>query len=290
MEPVTFIINPVSGRFRKNKMADWILKYLDMKKYRPEIIEWRESEDATTIASARAGSGTKIVVAVGGDGTVNEVGKALIGTDTLLGIIPCGSGNGLARHLQIPMDPGKAISVINNTNWINMDYARINNIPFFCTSGIGFDAKVGNDFASQKRRGFLTYMRIILSEYYKYKTREYLIDLNGEIIRRKAFLISFANASQYGNNAFIAPFADVEDGLLDLCIVSKFPRYKVFELGFRMIWKKLPSSPYYEVIKVREATVRTSTEEFIHYDGEPGDSFNEVHVKVFPEAIKVIVP
>lgn len=290
MEKITFIINPASGRSRKNKLARMIEENIDHQKYDPEIIESKKPGEASLIAAEKASQGYRIVVAVGGDGTVNEVAKSLVHTDTLLAIIPTGSGNGLARHLKIPISPIKAISLINQMNWRKMDYARINGTPFFCTSGIGFDARIGNIFAGQRKRGFIAYMKIIIKEFYKYKPLHYTIEMNGEKIKREAFLITIANSSQYGNNAFIAPNADVGDGLLDLCVVSKFPNYKFWELGVRMVCKKLPKSPYYEKFTVNEVKISSEDKTFMHYDGEAAGSGNEVEISICPGGLNVIVP
>jgi diacylglycerol kinase (ATP) len=290
LEKIAFIINPASGKSRNKKLTKWIHENIDPRKFEPDIIESKKPGEATEIAAERVSGGCRVVVAVGGDGTVNEVARSLINTDTLLAIIPTGSGNGLARHLKIPLSPGKAIRLINQMTWRRMDYATVNNVPFFCTTGVGFDAMVGNIFARQRKRGLVTYMKIILAEFYKYKLHQYRIEMNGDMVEREAFLITIANSSQYGNNAYIAPGADVEDGLLDLCIISKFPNYKVWELGIRMATKKLPSSPYYEVFKVKEAKISSVDQTFIHYDGEAGGSGNEIEIQVFSKGLKVIVP
>ena len=290
MEKITFIINPASGKSRKKQLTKWIQENIDLRKFEPEIIESKKPGEATEIAAERVDRGCRVIAAVGGDGTVNEVARSLIHTDTLLAIIPTGSGNGLARHLKIPTSPGKAIRLINQMNWRSIDYATINEVPFFCTSGVGFDARVGNIFAGQRKRGLITYMKIILSEFYKYKPHHYRVEMNGEKVEREAFLITIANSSQYGNNAYIAPGADVEDGLLDLCIISKFPNYKVWELGIRMATKNLPSSSYYEVFKVKRAKISSVDQTFIHYDGEAGGSGKEIEVQVFSKGLKVIVP
>ena len=180
--------------------------------------------------------------------------------------------------------------MINQLHWSVIDYAMVNEVPFFCTSGVGFDAKVGNVFAGHERRGFFTYIKIILTEFYKYSPARYTIEMNGCHLEREAFLITVANASQYGNNAYIAPGADIDDGWLDLCIISKFPRYKVWELGVRMMTGKLPSSPFYEVLKVKETKISANDHTFFHYDGEAGGMANDIAVRIVPKGLRVIVP
>lgn len=290
MEKVAFIINPVAGKSKRKRIRKWILETIDPRKFEIVIEESTTPGEATEIAARILDKGCRIIAAVGGDGTVNEVARVVVNTETLLAIIPTGSGNGLARHLKIPASARKAIRLINQLNSQVMDYATVNDEPFFCTSGIGFDARVGNTFAKQKKRGLIAYIKIVLTEFYKYKPFRYMIEINGRQLEREAFLITIANASQYGNNALIAPGAVINDGLLDLCIISKFPRYKVWELGVRMVTGKLPSSPFYEVLKVKEARISSENHTFLHYDGEAGGSVDTIEVHVIPGGLRVIVP
>ncbi len=290
MERIAFIINPAAGKSKRDQLRKWIQETIDPRKFETFIVESTKPGEATEIAASKMKQGCRIIAAVGGDGTVNEVARAMVNTGALLAIVPTGSGNGLARHLKIPTSPRKAIRLINQLNWQAMDYALVNEVPFFCTSGVGFDARVGNTFAGHERRGFFTYFRIILSEFYKYTPHQYTIEINGRLLKREAFLITIANASQYGNNAFIAPGAAIDDGLLDLCIVSKFPRYKVWELGVRMVTGRLPSSQFYEVLKVKEAKISAVNHTFLHYDGEAGGSVINIDVRIAPKGLHVIVP
>lgn len=174
--------------------------------------------DATRLTTDAASKGYRAVIAAGGDGTVNEIATALCGTSTALGIIPVGSGNGLARHLGLPLDVTEAIEVIAKDNIIDCDYGTANGRPFFCTFGVGFDAAVSEKFAHQKRRGKLSYIKSAISEYVSYNPQTYTISANGQILTQKAFIVACCNASQYGNNAYIAPTASITDGLLDITI------------------------------------------------------------------------
>ncbi len=207
-----------------------------------------------------------LIVAVGGDGTVNEVARGLLeaqkaqqaqaeakieaSNSTALGIIPRGSGNGLARHLGI-----KPLNKIQNfapTSTSLIDHATINNHPFFCTAGIGFDALVSKKYAENNthKRGALKYIKTALKSYFSYKPEKYLITINGKTHERTAFLITFANASQWGNNGYIAPMADISDGLIDVAIVKKFPITAVPRLIYQLMTKKLHKSPYVRLSKV----------------------------------------
>ena len=195
MKKVVFIINPISGTANKAGIPQLIENKLDKSLFEYNIAETEYPGHATEIAKQAAKDGVDIVVATGGDGTVNEVGRSLIDTETAMGIIPCGSGNGLARHLMLPMGIGKAIDIINECEIHALDYGLINGIPFFCTCGMGFDAFISMKFAEAGKRGPITYVENVLKEGLKYKPETYeIVDETGTK-HYKAFLVSAANAS-----------------------------------------------------------------------------------------------
>ena len=216
---ITFIINPISGTVSKSGIPQLIDQMLDKKKFSYEIRETLYAGHAAKIATECKEQGVDVVVAVGGDGTVNEVARSITHSNTALGIIPCGSGNGLGRHLMLPMDIKKDIDILNKCEIHDLDYGIINEHPFFCTCGMGFDAFISMKFAEAGKRGLATYVENVLKEGLNYKPETYRIeDENGTIINR-AFLISCANASQYGNNAYSAPQASRREGMLDVIIM-----------------------------------------------------------------------
>ena len=198
---ISFIINPISGTQGKEQILKWLDEKLDKSRYIPEVIYTERAGHAVEIAALKAKEEAFAVVAIGGDGTINEIARSLVHTKTALGIIPCGSGNGLARHLQIPMDAKKAINIINEGLIDIIDYGKINDVPFFCTCGVGFDAFVSLQFSKAGRRGPLIYLEKTLLESLKYKPETYELEMDGSTLRYKAFLIACGNASQYGNNA-----------------------------------------------------------------------------------------
>jgi YegS/Rv2252/BmrU family lipid kinase len=228
------------------------------------------------------------VAAVGGDGTVNEVARALVNSNTALGIVPYGSGNGLARHLGIPISMRQSLELLKTATPHSVDYGLVNEVPFFCTAGIGFDALVGNRYAAAGTRGIATYMQKVLSEIATYKPEEYAITIDGKTIRRSAFLVTFANASQWGYNAYIAPAASLSDGMLDVVVVGKFPLLRAPEMGVQLLVKQIDKLHFVETFRCRAATLRRDREGYVHFDGEPGYMGSEVNVQVVHAALKVM--
>ena len=286
---IIFIMNPISGTIRKSGIPKIIEKTLDKEYYEFSIAETNYSGHAYEIAKDAKEKGFYAVVAVGGDGTVNEVAKAIVHSDTALGILPCGSGNGLARHLMLPLDIQKAVEVINMNTVHDLDYGLINNIPFFCTCGMGFDAFISMKFAEAGKRGPVTYLENILREGLKYKPETYeIIDENGTSIRR-AFLISCANASQYGNNAYIAPQASMSDGLLDITIMEPLDMIEASQISIDMFNKTLNNNSKIKTFKTKHIQVHREKAGFIHYDGEPVMTDADVDISVVNKGIKIIV-
>lgn len=286
---IIFIMNPISGTIRKSGIPKIIEKTLDKEYYEFSIAETNYSGHAYEIAKDAKEKGFYAVIAVGGDGTVNEVAKAIVHSDTALGILPCGSGNGLARHLMLPLDIQKAVEVINMHTVHDLDYGLINNIPFFCTCGMGFDAFISMKFAEAGKRGPVTYLENILREGLKYKPETYeIIDENGTSIRR-AFLISCANASQYGNNAYIAPQASMSDGLLDITIMEPLDMIEASQISIDMFNKTLNNNSKIKTFKTKHIQVHREKAGFIHYDGEPVMTDADVDISVVNKGIKIIV-
>jgi diacylglycerol kinase (ATP) len=266
-----------------------------IQKYVDESIFEFDTEFSTGIAHAReiakAAIGEyDIVIAVGGDGTVNEVASGIAGTDTILGIIPYGSGNGLSRFLNIPMDVEGAFKVFNDARVINIDAAKMNGQWFFNMAGMGFDAHISDVFANgSKKRGFFSYFKSSLQEIANYKSHTYHLEIDGVKYDREAFMLSMANSSQYGNNAHVSPTASVQDGLLDVCIIKPFPLYRFPEMGLRMFTKTADTSKYVEIIKGKHITVKRMESGPVHLDGEPRIAGTEFNIDIMPNALKVIV-
>lgn len=286
---IVFFVNPISGRKRKNNCIDLIKRYSESEQQNTEIIYTRFPGDAYQQVKEKYAQGIKYFIAVGGDGTVNEVASAIVDTDAVLGIIPIGSGNGLARHLRIPLNPKKALQLISKGNILKMDYGKINEKLFFCTTGVGFDAHIGHTFAQTQGRGFVNYIKATVSEFIKYKPKRYEISLNKKTIFREAFLITAANASQYGNNAHIAPKALVNDGQMEISIMKPFPILNAPVLGARLFLKNIHKSNYIETYSCDEITIRRKNSDVMHFDGEPGHMGEELRIKIIPQGLNVFV-
>jgi YegS/Rv2252/BmrU family lipid kinase len=229
-------------------------------------------------------------MAIGGDGTINEVASALCGSNTALGIIPCGSGNGLARHLGVPVNMEKAIQIINLDNVESLDYCTVNDHPFFCTCGVGFDAHVSEKFALSGKRGPLTYIQNTLVEYLKYRPQKYHIEIDDEVISEEAFLIACGNASQYGNNAFIAPKASMHDGLIDVTVIHPFTPLDTAIMSFLLFTRHLDQDINITTYRVPELVIRRSKPGVMHIDGDPIMMQANLHIKCHKGGIKMLLP
>jgi diacylglycerol kinase (ATP) len=270
-------------------MVSLIEKTIDPYQFNLHITFTEYAGHATELAKAAASQEYEYVVAVGGDGTMNEVARALVGTDTAMGIIPIGSGNGLARHLGIPIHPLKALKRIAEEKVIRIDTCTLNGIPFFCTAGVGFDAHIGYLFSLGKKRGFSTYVQTTLQEFVRYRPASYQLSFLGKTQEQKAFGVTFANASQYGNNAYIAPQADIQDGKLEVCLIRPFPYHAFLELGTRLFSKTLQGSRYVEINQVKEVQLKGDGPLRIHLDGESYETGDTLTVTINPLSLNVLV-
>jgi YegS/Rv2252/BmrU family lipid kinase len=287
---IVFIMNPISGTRQKKQVPNLVEKLLDKQKFTHRFALTERPQHATELAHAAAEAGAAAVIAVGGDGTVNEVAAGLMHTNTALGILPFGSGNGLARHLKIPVDTAAAIQLINNWPQLTIDAALANGKPFFCTAGLGFDAHIGKLFHSTKTRGFSTYFKLALQEYINYSPQKYTLKLPAKDIERVCFVVTIANAGQYGNDAYISPQASVQDGLLDICVLQPFPSYVAAAVGLRLFQKTMHESQYMEIIRTESLTLCCATAECMHLDGEFFELNGPLEIKVVPQCLKVLSP
>ena len=290
IQKIGFIINPISGTRTKANIPNLIDCLIDKNKFEVDIRFTEYAGHAISIATEMAQLNYAIVASVGGDGTMNEIASCLVHTNTSLALIPCGSGNGLVRHLRIPLSVKDAINMINNCRIVEIDYGTANDVKFFCTCGVGFDAYIGNEFAKATKRGFYTYFKSVVNEFFKYKPKKYKLKHGDHVIRERAFLVTFANASQYGNNAYIAPAADIQDGLIDVSILKPFPIYRVMGLGMRLMTKKIAKSQYVQLLKAEEIMIKRKKKDIFHFDGEPCIMKKKIKIKAHKGGLKVLVP
>jgi len=286
---IRFIINPKSGSHNKLHYVQWIESGIDHSIYDADISFTEAPLHATVLSKEAAGQNYYAVVAVGGDGSVNETASGLMGSDTALGIIPTGSGNGMARHLKIPIDFKRAIDLLNFSRSDRIDTLRVNERFCIGTFGIGFDAHIAHLFAEAGTRGYSTYVKLVLSEFYKYPSHQYKVVIDGKKTELNSFLFTFANSSQFGNNAVIAPFANVKDGIIDISIVRKFPAIMAPNLIFRLMNNNLHKSRYYTGMSGKSIQIENKTGIKGHIDGEPVMLYGDIDVQIFPLSINVLV-
>ncbi|MEN8225020.1 MAG: diacylglycerol kinase family protein [Bacteroidota bacterium] len=289
---VIIIINPISGVRHKN-LNDYkriVESTLDLDYFIPECFVTEYAGHAVEISTRGLASGVRYFLVAGGDGTVNEVASLLTGTDAVMGILPAGSGNGLAHHLEIPGRIAEAVSVINKRKIIAIDTCLVNDVFFVSIAGIGFDAKVARQFARSKRRGFMTYAGIVFKEYFQYKPGEYLLRLDGKKIKTTAFFISFANSSQFGYNTRIAPGASITDGLIDVCIVKKPPVGALLRITHLLMRRRIDQSRYLEIIPASSIYVKRKKGKRVNVDGEAVIMKKELNVEIRPASLKMLVP
>ncbi len=288
---ITFIVNPISGTSKKNSIIRQIDKYINKDIFQFNIKYTQYKGHATEIAKAAVDEGADIVCAIGGDGTVNEVASALVHTNTALAIIPAGSGNGLARHLQIPGDAIRAIKLINESEPKSIDYGIINHKPFFCTCGVGLDAFISQKFAECGKRGFLSYIENVLKHALSYNPEFYELDVVNEQeshVEYKAALIACANASQYGNNVYIAPGASVTDGLMDVIIVEPYNMLEATQMGLQIMNGTLHKNSHVKRILCKSIRIRRKESGPVHYDGDPMTTGNIIDVSIVNKGLFVV--
>ncbi|MGY8931999.1 MAG: diacylglycerol/lipid kinase family protein [Flavobacteriales bacterium] len=283
-----FIINPIAGVGKQKNIDIIIDQYLDKNKFIYDLKFTSYSGHATKLTEEALNNNYNIIVAVGGDGTVSECSKALIGTEICMAVIPCGSGNGFAYHIGIERDIKKALIQLNSNTIKHIDTCEVNNLPFVNVSGIGFDAHIAKIFATTVVRGFFSYIKICLREL-SYEALEYEIEYNNIKRKIKAYAIVFANTSQYGNDARIAPNAKIDDGLIDFVIIKKFPSWQIPFFLYNVLKGKILQNKNVEIILSKDMKI-SSKEPFAHLDGEVKNFTNPINVKVSDKKLKILVP
>lgn len=287
-DEIFVIVNPISGTGSKKKIVN-LLSDLN-EEYSVRFFYTRYSRHATQIASEAVKRGVRFIIAVGGDGTINEVAQALVGTDVALGIIPSGSGNGLARHLRIPMGVDKAIGVLRQKKVIAIDYGIANNNLFFCTCGVGYDALVSEKALSTKKRGVMMYAKNMFDTFLSFEPEQYNVITTGGSFSGKAFTITCANASQYGNNAYIAPNADISDGMMNIAILNPLSFTDVPRTAFDIFTKRINNNPNLHELICSEALIERENEGVMHLDGNAVYTGKNINIRLIHRGLNVLVP
>ncbi len=286
---IRFIINPISGIGKQKLVEALVKKHLSKSDFEITFAYTNGPKHATILAKIAVEEQNEIVVAVGGDGSVNEVSEGLINSKVAFYILPAGSGNGFARHFNIPMNLQKAILALNNYRIEATDCGLFGKRHFANVAGVGFDAHICKLFANNGKRGFWAYLKIILTSYPKYKEQEYSLVLDGKAFTTKAFLITFANGSQYGNNAYIAPNACSNDGVMSVTIIKNVHWWNAAWIGFQLFTKRIQQSKNVLSFTFKSAEIRIK-DDFAQVDGETISCERSTIVKILPLAINMVVP
>lgn len=287
---IYFIINPISGVGKKNTIPPLIEKHLDRSIMEWEIGYTRDRGHGAIVAKEHKDQ-FDAIIAVGGDGSVNEIGGALINENCALGILPCGSGNGLARHLHIPLNLEKAVQRIAAFNPIKIDTGLVNDRPFLGTCGFGFDAHIANKFDTFGKRGFISYARLVMSEYNSYQTPSFKIAGKEVNFEKEAILCSIANSSQFGNGFTISPNSDIQDGIFELVFLEKFNLIKAPGITSKFFSKSIHKSKHFTSLPFKdEIEINIGQELDFHYhiDGEPLTGNGKFTVKIRPQSLTIL--
>jgi len=287
---LVFIVNPKSGVEREKIVKKAIDTTLDSEQYSYEIVHTQYAKHGIELAKEAAGKGAFAVVAVGGDGSVNDVANGLNGTDTALAIIPKGSGNGTARTLGIPLEINAALKVINKGNTINMDIAFANDRLFISNAGVAFDALIAKKFAKSVRRGMAMYSWLVTKYMWLYNERSFDMLIDGKPYKERAFIVCVCNMQQFGYNFKIAPQADWTDGLFDVIIIRRFPKILGGMLVLRAMTGTITKSPYVTFMRAKEVTISNPVLKLMQTDGDAHECESTIRFKLKPGAQKIIVP
>ena len=288
---IIFIVNPISGNHNKTNFPDLVRNHIDKNKFDYTIVFTERANHATELTMKAIEDGYEYIAAVGGDGTINEVAKCLIGKEQILVIVPYGSGNGLANHLGLPFKIERHIKeVINKGKVYKIDTATMNDIPFISIAGIGFDALIADYFAKDENRGFLTYAKLVTEKYPNYRQKEYTLILDDKTtIECKPFFVTFANSSQFGYNAEISPKASVQDGLLDVCVFKKPNILEVPIVATYFLAKQIDKSNFIDIYKAKKIQVIRKVDEVANIDGEPVEMSKDIIVKIKPLSLNILL-
>lgn len=284
-----FIANPISGMKKGASISELISEVFPAEECEVTVHLTEYRNHASELAKSYSDSNCT-VVAIGGDGTINEVAKELLNSKTAsLGIVPTGSGNGLARSLRIPLNSRKALQRIKDGKSTKVDTCTFNDIPFFCTAGVAFDAKVAEDFDELPTRGLRTYFQASYRQFKKFKGTQITAKINGQEVKGEFFMMAFANAEQYGYGAKINPAASLQDGLIEIAIIRKLNLLKFGEFTTRLFSGTVQGFSHCETLQSSDEITISTESTLAHLDGEPLHFNGEAVIKIHPESLRILL-
>ncbi|MCH2235120.1 MAG: hypothetical protein MK078_12780 [Crocinitomicaceae bacterium] len=288
---ILFIINPISGIGKKNKLPEIIEKNIDSELFNIEISYTEYPGHGHEIAEEKSKE-KDLIVAVGGDGSLNEIGSALVGKNCALGIIPCGSGNGFARHHNIPLKSRFAVNIINNWKIIKVDSGTINGNVFLGNCGAGFDAHIAKRFNEEGKRGFTNYARLVWKEFKNFEEFPVKFKIDSEnVVEESTILINVSNGSQFGNNFYISPNSRTNDGKMELILLKKFPLSKSIAMGYKFFRKVIQNSIYYKTIHVHEnVEIELPKGTPVQIDGDYKELPHSLKISILPQSLNLLIP
>lgn len=289
VKKVLFIVNKYSGTGYQPAVEGKILDACEKNNVECTIEFTQDKGHATALARQAVVGGFETVIAVGGDGTVNEVAQGLLHSPVSMGIIPKGSGNGLARHLGIPIKITHSLSCLFTSQVIAMDTFRLNGKLSLNVSGIGFDGHIANLFSTEKKRGLKGYAKHTLKEFIQFREFDVQITLGESVVNKRAFVIAIANSSQYGNNAKIAPAASICDELLHISILKKIPPYRL-DFIYSFFTGTINQSPFCEILEARDLIIQLNSPVSYHIDGEPCGKADRFVIEMIPASLQMLAP
>ncbi|MBL7863964.1 MAG: diacylglycerol kinase family lipid kinase [Cyclobacteriaceae bacterium] len=289
-EKVFFIVNKYSGKGFQKSVEGEIIDACEALGIEATIEYTKHRGHATELAHEAVALGFERIFARGGDGTMNEVARALVHTPAALGLLPAGSGNGLARHLCVPLVLSKALDQLKNYQILPIDTLLINGGLSINVSGFGFDAHVASQFGKNGQRGLAGYSKLVLGEFFRYQEFDIRAEADGKVVTHRAFMVALANASQFGNNALVCPDASVSDGVLDVCFIRRIPISSAVQFIMKMFRGKIEESRFATILKARHFVAELSSPQPLHLDGEPIPPSNRFEVQIQPASLRVVVP
>lgn len=285
---ILFLVNPISGGKSKEKLITKLQSLIQRKTIAAEVYQTSSRNDTILRAAQAVRDNYHAVVAVGGDGTINDIASQLVGTQTALGIVPMGSGNGLSRELKIPFDLEKAFELILKNRIKEVDTGKVNDKPFFNIAGIGFDAHIAGLFEQAKSRGLIGYLKLILRSYSSYVPEKYTIQIGEKVFTESAFVLAVCNGRQFGNNAWIGPNAKLDDGQLDITLIKSARWYQLPDIVWWMFLQKIDRSGHVDTYRNANILVKRKTQGLVNIDGEPVLMDNNLIFKILPNSLRII--